>query len=191
MLMKRIVILIATALLAITYMDAQVVPGMKYRDIKDLYDPKDYVRSYTDAYSPGWCAVGSLVIPGLGQVCCGESGRGIAFFLTSSLFSSISFVYGASLKDLAIIEDGKVTGFSDTERAKKLTWYLLGSGAMALAVDIWSIVDAVKVAKVKNMYSQDLFNRRTNEFKMYPSVGFIPSAGGMQPTTGVTVAMSF
>ena len=45
-----------------------------------MYNPKMYVKSMTDPYSPGLAGVCSFLVPGLGQVVSGETGRGIAFF---------------------------------------------------------------------------------------------------------------
>ena len=190
--MKKIAVLFASVVFAAVTLNAQVAPGMKYKDLKDIYNTRDYVKSYTDPYSPGWSAVGSLVIPGLGQVCCGETGRGLTYFAGNLACNITGSIVGRKLMDIAIKDsDNKITGFSDESKAKKYAAALVAIGIVALTVDISAIVDAVKVAKVKNMYNQDLFNGRTNEFKMYPSVGYIPSAYGLQPTAGVGFAMTF
>jgi hypothetical protein len=78
--MKKIVILIAAFVFAASSLSAQVAPRMKYKDLKDTYNPKEYVKSANDPYSPGWSGFASFVLPGLGQVISGETGRGIAFF---------------------------------------------------------------------------------------------------------------
>ena len=58
-------------------------------------------------------------------------------------------------------------------------------------MEITSIVDAVKVAKVKNMYSEDLRRKYSFDMNLYPSVQYIPAGTGLQPTAGFTLAMNF
>lgn len=112
-------------------------------DIKDMYNTRDYVKSSANPYSPGWSGVGSFFLPGLGQMICGETGRGLA---------------------------------------------ILGGD---LAFDIWNICDAVRIAKVKNMYFQDLQGRRTMEFNMYPSVNLSMTSDGARPVAGMGVSVRF
>ena len=70
------------------------------------------------------------------------------------------------------------------------TALVLASVFGMLAVEICAIVDACRVAKVKNMYYQDL--RRSNySFELRPSVDYIRKAGGVQPVAGLTFAMKF
>ena len=68
--------------------------------------------------------------------------------------------------------------------------YLAGLAA-GLSVKIWSIVDATRVAKVKNMYERDLMRLASVDFEMYPSVNYIRTSDGLQPTAGLTLAMKF
>ena len=75
--MKRFFIMLAAVVLTATTLSAQIVPGMKYRDLKNMYNPRQYVRNAADPYSKGWSAVASAVVPGLGQMICKETGRGI------------------------------------------------------------------------------------------------------------------
>ena len=78
--MKRIALIVAALALTVASLSAQVVPGMKYRELQDIYNTKEYVKSDIDPYSRGWAGLASFVVPGLGQVICGEAGRGIAIF---------------------------------------------------------------------------------------------------------------
>lgn len=63
--------------------------------------------------------------------------------------------------------------------------------AAALGIDIWSIVDAVRIAKIKNMYEQDLKKLYSMSFNLYPSINYIHTANGLQPTAGFTFALNF
>ena len=58
----------------------KVVPGMRYNEYRHLYNPSDYVRMPGDSHSPVAGGICSFLIPGLGQMICGEVGRGFAFF---------------------------------------------------------------------------------------------------------------
>ena len=60
-------------------MHGNLSPDMRYRDYKRLYNPKDYVRMPGDRHSPAVSGVCSWLIPGLGQMICGEVGRGFGY----------------------------------------------------------------------------------------------------------------
>ena len=93
--MKRLFIILAITLATATAALAQVkteqaeqttentavelVPGMKYRNLKHIYDYKDYQPSIYESHSPGGMGVASFFIPGLGQMISGEVGRGLAW----------------------------------------------------------------------------------------------------------------
>ena len=135
---------------------------LKYRDLKDMYNPRAYVKHFSDPHSPAWCGIGSFIIPGLGQMCCGEWGRGLLF-----LVGNAGCYYAAVATQ---------------------------SQALVLAqivLDVWAIVDAVKVAKVINMYSQDLKGLASLDVDLYPNLAYTPTASGLQPTAGLTLAISF
>ena len=49
----------------------------------------------------------------------------------------------------------------------------------------------MRIAKVKNMYEQDLKKTYAIDVDLYPSVDYIQLASGVQPTTGFTFAVRF
>nr|ACA61153.1 TM2 [uncultured microorganism] len=196
--MKRIVILFAAVALMATSLSAQVVPGMKYKDLKDIYNHKDYVKSSVDPYSKFWSGLASFAIPGLGQVICGETGRGLAIFggdLALGLVNSVvadkylSYAQKDASGEYIKGDDGWYV-FTDEQAAKKWGRTLLGTVTATLVYDIWNICDARKVAKVKNMYYQDLQGRAV-EFNLYPSVNYAMTSNGAQPVAGMTLSMQF
>lgn len=143
----------------------------KYRQLSDMYDYRLYTRSIYDRYSPAGSGVASFFIPGLGQMICGEWGRGFAFLggslacnivMTTSMLSESSVVFLMSMAGL-------------------------------LAVDICAIVDGVRVAKVKNMYEADLRKAGYASFDvdLYPSINYVRTSSGVQPTAGMTLALRF
>lgn len=147
--------------------------GMKYNELKLLYNHKDWYSQIGDK-SPALMGVCSWLIPGLGQMICGEVGRGFGW-LGASI--GCSFVSGLGL---GLMYDNEELGV-----------ILSGVGSVALlAVDVCAIIDAVRVTKVRNMYEQDL--RKINySFKIHPSIDYIKIGNGVQPTAGLTLAMTF
>ncbi len=130
-----------------------ITMGMRYRDYKDFYDPKSYTRMPGDNYYPGVSGVCSWLIPGLGQMICGEVGRGFGY-LGGSVACGIVAGVGSAL--YVSVGDG---------------WPLLicyAGLAGALAVDICAIVDGVRVAKIKNMYERDVRDMASVSVKLEP-----------------------
>lgn len=66
---------------------------------------------------------------------------------------------------------------------------ILGN-AGGLTCSIRSTVDAVRIAKVQNMYYSDLRQQQVS-LQLYPSVNYLRTANGIQPTAGFTLAMRF
>ena len=148
-----------------------VAPMMKYKEMAKVYDYRLYQKSLYDRYSPVGSGVASLFIPGLGQMICGEWGRGFAY---------LGGHVGCYM----------LTGISAI--AESDTLVLMGIAGL-LAIDICAIVDGVRVAKVKNMYMEDL--RKSGYYgldvDLYPSVNYVRTASGVQPTAGMTLALRF
>ena len=163
----------------------EIVAGMKYKELKSIYNYKDWTSASDDRYSPGWMSVCSFIIPGLGQMISGEVGRGFGWLGgAAGCWALIGVgagleVYGAyngDAPDTAMVTAGSLL---------TLAAYI-GLGA----VEVCSIIDASRVAKVKNMYNQDM-KKRALTLNLYPSVDYIKMGNGVQPTTGLTLAMRF
>ena len=144
---------------------------MKYKEMAKTYDYRLYQKSLYDRYSPVGSGIASFFIPGLGQMICGEWGRGFAY---------LGGHVGCNI----------LIGLSAI--AEKDTLVLMGLAGI-LAIDICSIVDGVRVAKVKNMYMEDL--RKSGYYgldvDLYPSVNYVRTISGVQPTAGMTLALKF
>ena len=196
--MKKILIVAVLSLVAMVSANAQIAPGMKYKELKTIYNPKEYIPESTDPYSRGWAGVGSFLIPGLGQVIDGEVGRGLIFFGANL---AAFCVYSVNITNFASVcttdSAGNVTGYTDEAAAvrysRNAVLALLGMGV----IDIWSIVDAIKVAKVKNMYYQDLRRQRSSvDFDFAPFFTYAPSeltasGSSLTPTAGMSLRVSF
>lgn len=148
-----------------------VAPMMKYKEMAKVYDYRLYQKSLYDRYSPAGSGIASFFIPGLGQMICGEWGRGFAY---------LGGHVGCYM----------LTGISAI--AESDTLVLMGIAGL-LAIDICAIVDGVRVAKVKNMYMEDL--RKSGYYgldvDLYPSVNYVRTTSGVQPTAGMTLALRF
>ena len=197
--MKRIVVLIAAFVFTATALSAQVAPRMKYKDLKDTYNPKEYVKSATDPYSPGWSGFASFVLPGLGQVISGETGRGIAFFAGDVAIGATANIFADKFLDTvqkdadgkpAKDADGKYI-FTDEKGARKWAGAIVGVSATAVAYYIWNICDARKVAKVKNMYYQGLAGNHAVGVDFYPSFDYAITGSGARLVPGMTLALQF
>lgn len=137
--------------------------SQSYKLNKYKFDSHLYVPEFGDAYNPTVSGLCSFFVPGLGQMICGETGRGVAFL-------------GGYIGCFVVAEAGAIQitsnlgyngyGYNGNPNAGVGTM-LLGLGGMAF-VGIWSIVDAVKVAKVNNMYYRSLRNTSSLKLEMSP-----------------------
>ena len=131
---------------------AELRPGMRYADIKDLYDYKAYTPQPGDRYNPSLMGLAS-VIPGLGQCLEGEWGTGVLLFLGDAACWYTAFQTLKVRDD--ILEDGTAV------HSVKPTIGTVFFAGCALAIIGFSVFDATRIARVKNMYLQDL-RRRTS-----------------------------
>lgn len=160
----------------------ELVPGMKYKVLKNIYDYKDYEPSIYDSRSPGGMGVASFFIPGLGQIISGDIGRGLAWV------GGHLVAYGVTGIGASVMNSGDYYDAEDMEKTGTIV-FLAGFATM-LTVDICSIVDAVRVAKVRNMYERDLY-KKMYSLDLHPSVNHILTPTGSQPTAGFTLALNF
>lgn len=131
---------------------------LQYKDCLRLYDARNYVPRYDDPYQPFAAGLVSYFVPGLGQTLCGEAGRGLSVFLTTELMATstlLSLLYTPGLfsdsKYYYYGEQAIIQQPSNWDHIRNVT---MVAGTCALYV--WNIFDAVKVAKIKNMYHQDI-----------------------------------
>lgn len=154
----------------------KVWPGMQYKEYKRLYSLTRYVPMPDDGYSLVAAGLCSFVLPGLGQMVCGEIARGIPF-MGGYAFSAITMGYGFGILDSSM-DEGR-------------TFVILGAIVLAV-VDICAVVDGVRVATIKNMYHQDL-RRMASVVGVRLSPYFSTASLGTlrTPLAGVTLAVSF
>lgn len=166
--MKRFILILAALLIGYSA-TAQTIPSMKYRELKKIYDYRDYTKEPEQRYSPAGIGVASFFIPGLGEMICGEGWRGTAFLGGWLAGHVVSLVGIAELSD---------------------TIYYIGVTG-AIATRVISTIDATRIAKVKNMYNRDLKKKYAFDLDLYPSMNYIKTTEGIHPTTGLTLALKF
>lgn len=163
------------------------IPFPKYKALKSQYNYKNYMPMVGDAYSPGWSGTASFFIPGLGQIICGETGRGLAFLGGQVLAGGV--LCGMALRAWDVNFGYVIRGRYGFSNFQDETWLVIAGigAAVAVGLDIWSSIDAVRIAKVKNMYLQDVRGQYAFDMKMFPSLNYV--GGTYAP--GLTLAVSF
>ena len=150
----------------------------QYKINKTKYDYSTWTYEEGDPYNPTTCGVLSI-IPGVGQMVAHEFGRGAAFFggFVGCFFMS---AMGA----------GVAMGSSNE------TTLVLGVGLMvvslagAAAIDIWSIVDATRVAKVNNLAWRDRNSTGFN-LRIEPFISPIQTYESTKTQVGLSLVVNF
>ena len=90
-------------------------------------------------------------------------------------------------------ESGFLIGYTDEAKGKRNMAILLSALGVDLGLAIWSSIDAARVAKVKNMYYQDLIGGKTAvELIFAPALSFAPSQSGTtQMCAGLALQVKF
>lgn len=144
---------------------------INYKESKDDYFIKNYRNTIVkQKYSPLAAGVCNYVFPAAGYLYVGEPLRAVAVFGGELVTSSV-FVYGLIMSMNINYETGLSPKGSRT---------IMFSGMIATGlIQIWSIFDVVKVAKIKNLAYQDnkltmrlkpelsFLNQNSNNFAMY------------------------
>ena len=82
--------------------------------------------------------------------------------------------------------------YYSSEELNNIGETIAGVASLAsLALTICSTVDAIRVAKVKNMYDRDIRRKYSFEMDVYPSVDCFQTCQGAKATAGMTLALRF
>ena len=192
--MKKSLITTLVAMLILVTASAQQANKIRYSEIKGNYNPKEYVAQATDPYHVGWYEATSFFIPGIGQLLSGETWRGLAFIGGEAILVSVITTAAENVANVAITnESGFLTGYTDPKVGKRNMAVMLTALGVDLGLSIWSSIDARNVAKVKNMYYQDLINgKKPVELSFAPTVSLAPDlSGALQPCAGVSMQLKF
>ena len=180
--MKKSLFLFMILLVSVIDLNAQT-----YSINKHNYDYHLYVRQQHDPYIPEVSGVCSFIIPGLGQMINGEPARGLSF-LGGSIGCGVMVGVGGIISLESIFGgDGRTNPRIASIVGPGLM--IVGMGGM-IAIDVWSIVDAVKVAKVNNMYYQDQRKKRIG-LELKPSIESFAINNKMINPIGLTLKVSF
>ncbi len=162
--------------------------GAQHYSINKLkYDYHQYLPEFDDPYNPAISGVYSFFVPGLGQMYSGEIGRGFAF-LGGYTGCAILFEVGAA----QIYSNNGNYGYSNNygNSNSGVGTMLLGLGGMVV-IEIWSIVDAIHVAKVNNMYIRDLRRTSSVNFEISPYVEHLSINNQTTTPVGMTMRLKF
>jgi len=161
--------------------DKGITIGMPYSEYKHFYKSSDYSRQDGDRFSPVASGVSSFFISGLGQMENDQFLKGICMLVgTYGLVVAGCFV-GDKMKRA----DG--TSYIKLNGKSYACW------AGALAIDVWSICDAIKVAKIKNLYARDCqkIQASTCDIKIMPDLALASAGQNLKPTAGVALVVRF
>ena len=182
--MKRLLIIFFIVLSTFASANAQYINKNSYKDLKGIYNPKEYVKQDADPYNAGWYECASFFVPGIGQLLSGEVWRGLAFLGGEAILMGIITDTALEIERIAVTnESGFLIGMA----------ILLSALGVDLGLAIWSSIDAARVAKVKNMYYQDLIGGKTPvELSFAPAFSFAPSqSGSTQMSAGLALQVKF
>jgi hypothetical protein len=150
----------------------------QYARDKDKYNTRQYSYRKGDPYHPLLAGLASYVVPGLGQLVCNETNRGLRFM-------------GAWSGSLLVATTG-VAMFANnpSSRTGDAGVAIMIAGALsAYGIQIWSVVDAVKVAKINNMAWREKSKHTGTIMQLMPYVESSAPGAVWQP--GITLRMRF
>ena len=169
--MKKIILIILGVFLISTCAISQ------YSVNKTKYDYRTYMPQVGDPYNTADAGLTSFLIPGLGQIISGETGRGLAFL---GGYVICSVLYLAGILSIYFNNGPSESGLG----------LIAGGGLVLLSIQIWSIVDAIRVAKVNNLAFRDK-NKSSCLIKIQPYIGSINYYSSTKPVTGLSFKFSF
>lgn len=174
--MKRILVIL-TGILILNY-----TCSAQYSVNKKDYDFRIYTYQPGDPYNPRGAGEASALIPGLGQMICGEGARGAGFLL--GWMGSLSiFIIGITMD-----YDERDPDFQQKITTQKVLCFSGLAGSVTFW--IWSIKDAVKVAKVNNMAFRDK-RKVQRETNIYPYIKYPSPLTNDRVPVGVSVCINF
>lgn len=157
---------------------SSVRPGMKYKTLKSFYDTEDFSYLGNPAYSPSRAWL-NVALPGLAQITMGESGLGARYLGLGTVGTLMwAIPYGDYLR---------YGHFTDVG----IAWFIAGS-VFCSTVEVISILNAIKVAKVKSLHLADMEKLEAGySFTVSPTLlpSYTPS--GLKPTPGIGIQLIF
>ena len=159
----------------------------QYRINKTKYNYHTYSYQKGDPMNPALCCVASI-IPGVGQMICGEPGRGLCFL--GGFAGSAAFTYAGVAVFATSIPASDSEPVKEGQMLTGLLMVATGIGGI-ISFDIWSIVDAVHVARITNMAFRDQ-NKTSLDLKLKPYIGTYGILNSNEEVlAGVTLILTF
>ncbi len=158
--------------------------AQSYKLNKQVYDYKMYSPQPGDPNNPTVMGVASWLVPGLGQMISGETGRGLSFL--GGYVASVAVMGVGYGQFISANLDNNQTNVSTKGLPLMLAGILAGT-----AIDIWSIVDAVRVAKVNNMYFQDQRGKGGISLQVNPYFDANNYLGQTNTSVGLSMKVTF
>ena len=149
------------------------VVNAQYAVNKTKYDYRTYEYEVGDPYNPGVAGITSVLIPGLGQAISGEAGRGLGFL---GGYAGCWLIFGMGW--------GK---FETSFYSKGGELALIGILGIII-VDLWSAIDAVRVAKFNNLAWRDKHRTGLN---IQPYVNHFQTNDKINARMGLRVKLLF
>ena len=178
--MKKVIIAVFI-LLGYFCFDSQ---AQSYELNRYKYFHKMYIPQPEDPYNPSVMGVASIV-SGLGQILSGETGRGLAF---------MGGTYGAYATGFLLLGDltSETNSIEDIFPNILLRATGVGFIGIGIALNIWSIIDAVRVAKVNNMYFQDIRGELSSvKVELNPFIDTNNYLGKTNTSAGLSLRVTF
>lgn len=179
--MKKAILLITLCLTVFSTLNAQT-----YSEKAAMYDTHQYISGFNDPYDPALAGVASFLIPGLGQMICDETSRGLAF-LGGYVGCFALTCYGYVEFYESLFETMDIGSNINLKGGSKMA---LGTAGM-LGIGIWSIFDAIHVAKVNNMYFQDHRKTGSVHFEIAPYAEPISMNNQITVPVGLSLKATF
>ena len=154
--------------------------GQYWRE-KAEYNTDGYRYQITDQFSPELAAYKSLFLTGNGQHYLGKKARGIAFKVGSAtcwaviLYGWFVYIVGVDLNGDGEYYDGDGV--------------MIAGATGVILMKAWSVLDAIKVAKVYNMVWRDKRGETQMSIKIKPYLGTNPSNN--LTNVGLSVKLTF
>ncbi len=181
----RTIVFSAFIIIACVFSNAH---AQTYKINKQNYDYQMYIPQPGDPFNPQVAGIASFIAPGYGQMMCGEIGRGFAFM-------GGFFVVG-SITALGVLTSYK-EDFDNPNNDKLIinplgvAIFLVGLSSW-IGLGAWSRKDAIKVAKVNNMYFQDMRgNLSLVKVELNPFVDTNNYLGQINASAGLSLKITF
>lgn len=158
--------------------EPEIWVGMPYRQIKKIYDYRDWQKAENDPYSPVAAGLCSFFIPGLGQMINGEFEIGLAY------------IGGICVSDLSAVLLA-VSAYDAATDYGLCALFSIGTAvalAASVTLNVCSIVGAYRMAARKNLLYQDL---HSSDISFTPGITMIPNGDGRSFTPGLSLRVNF